>query len=65
MGSAIGKANESVARQPEATSKIQTVMIQKQDYGTASAMTWVYFVVVIAFVGITSLAISKGVYYSD
>ena len=45
--------------------KIQTVMIQKQDYGTASAMTWVYFVVVIAFVGITSLAISKGVYYSD
>ena len=45
--------------------KIQTVMIQKQDYGTASAMTWVYFVVVMAFVGITSLFISKGVYYSD
>ncbi len=45
--------------------KIQTVMVQKQDYGTASAMTWVYFLVVIAFVGITSLAISKGVYYSD
>ena len=45
--------------------KIQTVMIQKQDYGTASAMTWIYFLVVIAFVGITSLAISKGVYYSD
>jgi ABC-type sugar transport system permease subunit len=45
--------------------KIQTVMVQKQDYGTASAMTWIYFLVVIAFVGITSLAISKGVYYSD
>ena len=48
--------------------------ILRQDYphiqhliidGTASAMTWVYFLVVIAFVGITSLAISKGVYYSD
>jgi ABC-type sugar transport system permease subunit len=45
--------------------KIQTVMIQKQDYGTASAMTWMYFLIVIAFVGITSLGISKGVYYSD
>ncbi|MBR5421719.1 MAG: sugar ABC transporter permease [Lachnospiraceae bacterium] len=45
--------------------KISTTMVAKQDYGTASAMTWVYFVVVIAFVGITSLGISKGVYYSD
>ncbi|MCR5250127.1 MAG: sugar ABC transporter permease [Lachnospiraceae bacterium] len=45
--------------------KIQDMMVVKQNYGTASAMTWVYFVVVIAFVGITSLAISKGVYYND
>ena len=45
--------------------KISTTMVAKQDYGTASAMTWVYFVVVIAFVGITSLGISQGVYYSD
>ena len=45
--------------------KIQEVMIQNQNYGAASAMTWVYFVIVIAFVGVTSLAISKGVYYSD
>ena len=45
--------------------KIQDMMVVKQNYGTASAMTWVYFLVVIAFVGITSLAISKGVYYND
>ena len=49
----------------EVIEKIRTTMVAKQDYGTASAMTWVYFVVVIAFVGITSLAISKGVYYND
>ncbi len=45
--------------------KIQEVMITNQNYGAASAMTWVYFLIVIAFVGITSLVISKGVYYGD
>ena len=49
----------------EVIEKIQKVMIQNQNYGAASAMTWVYFLIVIAFVGVTSLAISKGVYYSD
>ena len=45
--------------------KIQETMIEMQNYGAASAMTWIYFVIVITFVGITSLAISKGVYYGD
>lgn len=49
----------------EVIDKIQTVMIGQLYYGRGSAMSWVYFIAVIAFTGITSLAISKGVYYYD
>ncbi len=45
--------------------KIQTVMIDQMYYGLASAMSWIYFVIVLAFVGITAGVISKGVYYYD
>ena len=45
--------------------KIQTVMVQQLKYGFASAMSWVYFVVVIVFVSVTSFLISKGVYSYD
>lgn len=45
--------------------KITTVMVSHLQYGFASAMSWVYFLIVIAYVGITSLIISKGVYYYD
>ncbi len=45
--------------------KITTVMVTNLQYGFASAMSWIYFVIVIAYVGITSLIISKGVYYYD
>ena len=45
--------------------KIQEVMIENLYYGKASAMAWVYFAVVMAFVGLTSLLISKRVYYYD
>ncbi len=45
--------------------KIQTVMIDQQQYGNASAMSWIYFVIVLAFVGLTSFLISKGDYYYD
>ena len=45
--------------------KISTEMVTKQQYGFASALSWVYFLVVILYVGITSLIISKGVYYYD
>ncbi|MBR4719609.1 MAG: sugar ABC transporter permease [Lachnospiraceae bacterium] len=45
--------------------KIQEVMIDQMNYGLASAMSWIYFVIVLAFVGITSGLISKGVYYYE
>jgi len=45
--------------------KIQKVMISQMKYGPASAMSWVYFVIILAFIGITSLIISRGVYYYD
>ncbi|MCR4762870.1 MAG: sugar ABC transporter permease [Lachnospiraceae bacterium] len=45
--------------------KIQGVMILQLNYGLTAAMSWIYFVVVLAFVGITSALISKGVYYYE
>ena len=45
--------------------KIQNVMTAKLQYGPASAMSWLYFVFIIVFVGITSFFISKVVYYND
>ncbi len=49
----------------EVIEKINTVMIEQLNYGFASAMTWAYFVIIIAIIGISSLVISKGVYYYD
>ena len=45
--------------------KISNTMGRELDYGSASAMSWVYFVIVMAYIAITSLIISKGVYYYD
>ncbi len=45
--------------------KIQVVMVDQQIYGRSSAMSWIYFLIVLAFVGITSFLISKEVYYYD
>lgn len=45
--------------------KIQKVMVDQINYGFSSAMSWVYFAIVMAFVGISALFISKGVYYYD
>jgi ABC-type sugar transport system permease subunit len=45
--------------------KISNEMVVKLNYGFASAMSWVYFLVVMLYVAITSLIISKGVYYYD
>lgn len=45
--------------------KISDTMIVDLNYGFASAMAWVYFGIVIAIIGISSLIISKGVYYYD
>lgn len=49
----------------EVIDKITTVMVDQINYGFSSAMTWIYFLIVIAFIGVTSLFISKGVYYYD
>ena len=49
----------------EVIKKIQQIMIDQMNYGEASAMSWIYFVIVLAFVGITAGLISKGVYYND
>ena len=49
----------------EVIEKIQEVMILQLKYGQASAMAWIYFLIVLAFVGVTSLIISRGVYYYD
>ena len=49
----------------EVIEKIQVVMIDQMNYGRASAMSWVYFVLILAFIGVTALLISKEVYYYD
>ena len=45
--------------------KISDQMIQYINYGFASAMSWIYFLIVIAIIGVSSFIISKGVYYYD
>ena len=45
--------------------KVQKQMIDFMDYGFASAMSWIYFLAVIAIIGVTSLFISRRVYYYD
>lgn len=40
-------------------------MIQYINYGFASAMSWIYFLIVIVIIGVSSFIISKGVYYYD
>lgn len=45
--------------------KISDLMIQYINYGFASAMSWIYFLIVIVIIGVSSFIISKGVYYYD
>ena len=49
----------------EVIEKIQEVMIEQLDYGFASAMSWVYFLLVMVIVAVSSAVISKGVYYYE
>lgn len=49
----------------EIIEKISETMIVDLNYGFASSMAWIYFVIVIAIIGISSLIISKGVYYYE
>lgn len=45
--------------------KISDQMIQYINYGFASAISWIYFLIVIVIIGVSSFIISKGVYYYD
>ena len=45
--------------------KIQEVMLAQLNYGSASAMSWIYFGIVLAIIGVSSFIISKVVYYYD
>ena len=45
--------------------KIQQISIAQLNFGLSSAMSWIYFVIVMAIIGITSFIISKWVYYDD
>lgn len=49
----------------EVMEKISDTMIVHLEYGFASAMAWIYFGVVIVIIGISSLIISRRVYYYD
>lgn len=49
----------------EIIEKITDLINVNLNYGLASAMSWAYFVLVMAIVGISSLIISKGVYYYE
>jgi ABC-type sugar transport system permease subunit len=45
--------------------KISTTLMQRMEYGFSTAMAWVYFIAVIAIIGIASGIISKKVYYYE
>lgn len=45
--------------------KISEEMITQLNYGFSSAMSWIYFGVVILLIAVSSFIISKGVYYYD
>ena len=49
----------------EVIDKITKVTVEQLNYGFGSALSWIYFAVVIVIVGISSFFISKGVYYYD
>ena len=49
----------------EIMNKISDQMISYLNYGFASAMSWIYFLIVIVIIAISSYIISKGVYYYD
>lgn len=49
----------------EVIDKITTYMNVNLNYGLASAMSWTYFILVMAIIGVSSLIISKGVYYYE
>ena len=49
----------------EVMTKITDTMMLYLNYGFSSALSWAYFAIVIALIGVASLLISKGVYYYE
>lgn len=49
----------------EVIEKIDKIIVESQNYGFGSAMSWIYFVIIMAIVGVSSLIISRRVYYYD
>ncbi len=49
----------------EVIDKITEITVDQINYGYGSALSWIYFVVVMVIVGISSLIISRRVYYYD
>ena len=49
----------------EVIEKIDKITVESQNYGFGSAMSWIYFVIIMAIVGVSSLIISRRVYYYD
>jgi len=49
----------------EVMERINEVMYSQFRFGEASAMSWIYFGVALAFIGVSSFIISKGVYYYE
>ena len=49
----------------EVMERINDVMYSQFRFGEASAMSWIYFGVALAFIGVSSFIISKGVYYYE
>lgn len=45
--------------------KIRTQMVSYMNYGFASAMAWIYFGVVIVFIGLSAAILSRVVYYYE
>jgi ABC-type sugar transport system permease subunit len=45
--------------------KIRRTLMQRLEYGFSTAMAWVYFLVVLAILGITAALISRKVYYYE
>ena len=49
----------------EVIEKIDKITVESQNYGFGSAMSWIYFVIIMAIVGVSSLIIPRRVYYYD
>lgn len=49
----------------EVIDKITKVTVEQINYGFGSALSWIYFVIVMLIVGVSSVIISRRVYYYD